>query len=125
MPSRRCATTCHKNGFCSCGTLSGDYVCACETGYSGNGINCERKYSFIRYTIEEELKRRATRVGNFEVFVPGIVHVHYVSSGQSIAFFADENAELAVPPLFWPVNCINIGGQVALPTSPTFYSLYK
>ena len=43
VPRDRCATTCHKDAFCSCGTLSGDYVCACEAGFSGNGIRCERK----------------------------------------------------------------------------------
>ena len=43
-------------------------------------------------------------------------------SGQSIAFFlANRNDELAVPPLFWPVNCIKIGGHVALLGGPTLY----
>ena len=37
---------------------------------------------------------------------------------------ANENAELAIPPLFWPVNCIKIGGHVALLSDPTVYSLY-
>ena len=39
-------------------------------------------------------------------------------------FLANRNAELAVPPLFWPVNCIKIGGHVALLSGPTVYSLY-
>ena len=39
------------------------------------------------------------------------------------------HAELAIPPLFWPVNCIKIGGHVALSggrvlSGPTVYSLY-
>ena len=33
-------------------------------------------------------------------------------------------AELAVPPLFWPDNCIKIGGHVALLSGPTVYTLY-
>ena len=37
---------------------------------------------------------------------------------------ANRNAELAVPPLFWPVNCIKIGGHVVLLSGPTVYSLY-
>ena len=35
---------------------------------------------------------------------------------------ANRNAELAVPPLFWPVNCIKIGGHVALLSGATVYS---
>ena len=37
---------------------------------------------------------------------------------------ANRNAELAVPPLFWPVNCTEIGGHVALLSGATVYSLY-
>ena len=37
---------------------------------------------------------------------------------------ANKNAELAIPPLFWPVNCIKIGGHVALLSDPTVYFLY-
>ena len=37
---------------------------------------------------------------------------------------ADSNAELAVPRLLSPVNCIKIGGHVALLSGPTVYSLY-
>ena len=39
-------------------------------------------------------------------------------------FLANRDAELAIPPLFWPVNCIKIGGHVALLSDPTVYSLY-
>ena len=28
---------------------------------------------------------------------------------SQLRFLANENSELAVPPLFWPVNCIKIG----------------
>ncbi len=52
-----------------------------------------------------------------------ITHVHYAGSGQSIAFLANRNAELAVPPSFWPVNCIKIGGQVALLSCLSIYFL--
>ena len=38
---------------------------------------------------------------------------------------ANRNAELALQPLFWPVNCIKIGGgHVALLSGPTVYLLY-
>ena len=43
---------------------------------------------------------------------------------SQLPFLANRNAELAVPPLFWPDNCIKIGGHVALLSSPTVYTLY-
>ena len=39
-------------------------------------------------------------------------------------FLPNRNAELAIPPLFWPVNCIKIGRHVALLSDRTVYSLY-
>ena len=54
-----------------------------------------------------------------------IMHVHcrQVLASQ-LPFLANKNAELAVPPLLWPVNCIKIGGHVTLLSGPTDYSLY-
>ena len=43
---------------------------------------------------------------------------------SQLHFQANRNAELAIPPLFWPVNCIKRGGQVVLLSDPTVYSLY-
>ena len=43
---------------------------------------------------------------------------------SQLHFLTNRNAELAIPPLFWPVNCIKIGGHVALLSDPTVYSLY-
>ena len=43
---------------------------------------------------------------------------------SQLQFLANKNAELAIPPLFWPVNCIKIGGHVALLNDPAVYSLY-
>ena len=43
---------------------------------------------------------------------------------SQLPFLGNRNAELAVPPLFWPVNCIKIGGHVALLSGPTVYTLY-
>ena len=43
---------------------------------------------------------------------------------SQLHFLANRNAGLAIPPLFWPVNCIKIGGHVALLSGPTVYSLY-
>ena len=39
-------------------------------------------------------------------------------------FLANRNAGLAIPPLFWQVNCIKIGGHVALLSGPTVHSPY-
>ena len=43
---------------------------------------------------------------------------------SQLHFLANKNAELAIPPLFWSVSCIKIGGHVALLSDPTVYSLY-
>ena len=43
---------------------------------------------------------------------------------SQLHFLANKNAELVIPPLFWPVNCIKIGGHVALLSDPTVYPLY-
>ena len=43
---------------------------------------------------------------------------------SQLPFLASRNAELAVPPLFWPDKCIKIGGHVALLSGPTVYTLY-
>ena len=42
---------------------------------------------------------------------------------SQLDFLANKNAELAIPPLFWPVNCIKIGRHVALLSDPTVYTL--
>ena len=33
---------------------------------------------------------------------------------SQLHFLANRNAGLAIPPLFWPVSCIKIGGHVAV-----------
>ena len=43
---------------------------------------------------------------------------------SQLHFLANRNAELAVPPLFWPVNCIKIEGHVALLSCPSIYFLF-
>ena len=43
---------------------------------------------------------------------------------SQLHFLANRNAELAVPPLFWPVNCIKIGGHFALLSCPSIYFLF-
>ena len=43
---------------------------------------------------------------------------------SQLLFLANRNAELAVPPLFWPVNCIKIEGHIALLSGLTVYYLY-
>ena len=44
---------------------------------------------------------------------------------SQLPFLANRNAELAVPPLFWPDNCIKIGGHVALLSGPTVYTVVR
>ena len=43
---------------------------------------------------------------------------------SQLLFLANRNAGLAISPLLWPVNCIKIGGQVALLSDPTVNCLY-
>ena len=77
------------------------------------------------HRIENKQKGHSSR--NLSSLCPHacrITHVHYVNSGQSIAFSDNRNAGLAIPPLFWPVNCIKIGGHVALLSCSTVHSLY-
>ena len=68
-----------------------------------------------------------TRVGTFEVSVPTHVILRMLIMqvlACQLHFLANRNAGLAIPPLFWPVNCVKIGGHVALQSGPTVYSLY-
>ena len=43
---------------------------------------------------------------------------------SQLLFLANRNAELAIPPLFSPVNCIKMGEYVALLSDPTVNRLY-
>ena len=72
-----------------------------------------------------EINRKATRVGTFEVCVSTHVSLRMFIMqvlASQLPFLANRNAELAVPALFWPVNCIKIGGHVALLSGATVYS---
>ena len=42
---------------------------------------------------------------------------------SQLHFLTNRNAELAIPPLFWPVNCRKIWGHLALLSDLTVYSL--
>ena len=73
-----------------------------------------------------EINRRTTRVGTFEVCVSTHVSLRMFIMqvlASQLPSLANRNAELAVPPLFWPVNCIKIGGHVTLLSGTTVYSL--
>ena len=81
--------------------------------------------SLLHHRIE--INRKATRVGTFEVCVSTHVSLRMFIMqvlASQLPFLANRNAELAVPPLFWPYNCIKIGGHVALLSGPTVYTLY-
>ena len=73
------------------------------------------------------MNRKITRVGIFEVYVPTHValrtFIMQVLASQ-LHFLANKSAGLAIPPFFWQVNCIKIGGHVALLSCPTVHSLY-
>ena len=43
---------------------------------------------------------------------------------SQLLFLANRNAGLAISPLFWPINCIKIGGHVARLSDPTVNCLY-
>ena len=76
--------------------------------------------------MENKQKGHLSR-NQFEVCVPTYVSLRMFIMqvlASQLHFLANRNAELAIPPLFWPVNCLKIGGNVALFSDPTFYSLY-
>ena len=43
---------------------------------------------------------------------------------SQLLFLANRNAGQAILPLCWPVNCIKIGGHVALLSDPTVNCFY-
>ena len=62
-----------------------------------------------------EINKKATRVRTFEVCVSTHVSLRIFIMqvlASQLPFLANRNAEQAVPALFWPVNCIKIGGGV-------------
>ena len=82
-------------------------------------------FQYLYHRIE--INRKATRVGTFEVCVSTHVSLRMfimLVLASQLPFLANRNAELAVPPLFWPDKCIKIGGHVALLSGPTVYTLY-
>ena len=51
------------------------------------------------------------------------IFIRQVLASQ-LLFLANRNAGQVILPLFWPVNCIKIGGHVALLSDPTVNCLY-
>ena len=87
---------------------------------------CRRCY-FCYCGHRIEINRKASRVGTFEVCVSTHVSLRMFIMqvlASQLPFLANRNAELAVPPLFWPDNCIKVGGHVAMLSGPTVYTLY-
>ena len=92
------------------------------------------KVSIVLYFYCRALKPKnrknaepVTRVGTFEVYVPThvLLRIFIVQVlASKLHFLANSNAGLAILPLFLPVNCIEIGGHVALLSCPTVHSLY-
>ena len=50
--------------------------------------------------------------------------VNKQKSHSSTHLLANRDARLVIPPLFWPANCIKVGGHVELLSDPTVNSLY-
>ena len=73
------------------------------------------------------MNRMVTRVRKFEISVPTHValcmFIMQVLASQ-LPFLADRNAKLAVRPSFWLVNCMKIGGHIALLNGPDVHSRY-
>ena len=65
----------------------------------------------------EPLMLMSPRMSHYALFIMQVL-------ASQLHFLANRNAELAIPPLFWPVNYIKIGGHVALLCDPAVYSLY-
>ena len=96
------------------------------------GIDHSRMY-FVQISSirpgpnDSKINRKVTRVGTSEVYVPTHValrmFIMQVLASQ-LHFLAKRNAGLAIPSLFWPVNCVKIGGHVALLSGRTVHSLY-
>ena len=58
------------------------------------------------------------------VCVPTYVELHMFIMQVLVSqlhFQANRNAELAIPPLFWPVNCIKIEGYFELLSGPAVH----
>ena len=73
-----------------------------------------------------EINRKATRAGTFEVCVSTHVSLRMFIMqllASQLSFLANRNAELAVPPLFWPVNCVKIDRGTCC-TAEWSYCLY-
>ena len=102
------------------------FVCILPCHHFYSALHSGDNISEIGSTAQG-INSRVTRVGTFEVCVPTHValrmFIMQVLASQ-LNFLANKNAELATPPLFWPVNCIKIGEHVALLSNPTVYSLY-
>ena len=49
--------SCHENATCN--NTMGSYICACDTGYSGDGFNCTGIYS-IQHTSQIFMSAQAT-----------------------------------------------------------------
>ena len=75
----------------------------------------------FRHRIENKQKGHSSR--NLRSLCPHACRIMQVLASQW-HFQANRNAELAIPPLLWPVNSIKIGGHVALLGGHTVYSLY-
>ena len=125
-----CASTTHYSF-----SDSSNRICIRMCGWQGctiwNQISEASCYKGLNHRIENKEKGHSSRnLWSLYAHACRITRVHYAGSGQSIAFSGQwkrwtgySAIELAIPPLFWPVNCIKIGGHVALLSDPTVYSL--
>ena len=65
----------------------------------------------------EPWKFVSSRMSHYGLFIMQVL-------ASQLHFLANRSAELAVPPFFSPVNCIKIGGHVALLSCRFIYFLF-
>lgn len=77
-------------------------------------------------TTEYKIERRLLESELFEFCVSAHVLLRMFITQvlvSQLPFLANRNAEMVVPPIFWLVNCIQIGRHIALLSGLTAYSI--
>ena len=45
----------------TCNNTVGSYICACDSGYNGDGFNCSGMFNFVRFPEMRILKKTQTK----------------------------------------------------------------
>ena len=51
----------------TCNNTVGSYICACDSGYNGDGFNCSGMFNFVRFPEMRILKKPKQYPTNFTV----------------------------------------------------------